>query len=158
MAPTLQPLPWIAPVTTQQGSYINPDWGRWFDILRTSVGNAAVTLGDPVALTNQGASISTTAIPLLALANGYYKVNWYARVTTADAVSSSLAVTIGWTESSVSLTKAFTALTGNTTSTVDGQSVVVLIDQNSALTYATTYASNTPGAMRYRLSVIVESV
>lgn len=119
---------------------------------------ASGTLLTPVSLTNQSATIAVTPIPLPALASGVYRITTYARITTADGAGSSLAVTIGWTESTVSLSKPFAAMTGDTTTTVDSQTFTMVIDQASPITYAAAYSSTTPAKMRFRLTVKIEAL
>lgn len=111
-----------------------------------------------VSLTDQHASIGATAINTTTLSAGLYRAWWYARVTTAAGVSSSLTVTLGWTESSIALTYAGVAMTGNTTATTQSDGGVVRIDGATNVTYATTYASNAAGAMQYRLDVVLEAL
>jgi hypothetical protein len=112
----------------------------------------------PVQLTTQGASIGTTALPLGTLAEGLYRVTTYARITRAATTSSSLTVTISWTESAVALSLSGSAMTGNTTGTVQSTSYLVRIDQATPISYATTYASVGGTSMQYRLDVVVEQV
>jgi hypothetical protein len=96
---------------------------------------------------------TTAYIPLVA---GLYRVNVYLRKTAADGVSSSLTLTIGWTESGVPLTQSFAALTTDTTGSVQATSFQVWSDASAPITTAVVYASNTPGAMQYREDVDVE--
>lgn len=112
-----------------------------------------------VALQNQNASIGATLLTLTAIPAGLYRVTFYARVTTAAGVTSSIALNLGWTESGIALAWAFGALTTNTTSTVGSDSFLLRSDGSpSGITYSATYASNPAGAMRYRLDVVVENV
>lgn len=113
-----------------------------------------------VTATTQNASIGTTPIPTGTLSTGLYRVTWYARITTpatTGAGTSSLTVTLGWTDT-VSCTYSGSAMTGNTTGTVQSQTQVVNIDAASPITYATTYASDTAGQMVYTLSLVLEQV
>ena len=80
-----------------------------------------------------------------------------ARVTRAATTSSSLIVTFGWTQA-VSCTAASVAMTGNTTATTGTSSVLVRVDQDSSITYATTYASSGGTTMQYRVDVTCEQV
>ena len=155
---TLSPIPVEAPWTTDRDTYIPGDWLRWFYELVAIVTAGAQQIGSTVNLTNQSAAIATTPVPLPALANGLYRLSWYARITVADGVSSSMGVSFSWTDGGVTPTKTFTALTGDTTTTADGNQVIVLVDQNTPVNYATSYASNTPNKMRYKLSVQVEAL
>jgi hypothetical protein len=111
-----------------------------------------------VALTAQGASIAATNFAPGILAGGLYRVSYYARCTTAAGVSSGLIVTFGWTDGGVACTLDSANMTGNTTATTQSGTVLIRIDKGTAITYATTYASNAAGVMRYALSVVLEKV
>lgn len=114
-----------------------------------------------VTATTQNASISTTPIVTATLATGLYRVSWYARVTTpatTGAATSSLTVTVGWTDGGVTCTYSGTAMTGNSTTTVQSQSQLINVDAATPVTYATAYASNTAGQMVYKLYVLLEQV
>jgi hypothetical protein len=110
------------------------------------------------SLTAQEASIGTTALQAGSLVEGLYRISWYARITRAATTSSTLTVTIGWTESTLALTLGGAAITGNTTTTVQSGSIIAMLDGASPLTYATTYGSVGATTMQYRLDVIVERV
>lgn len=110
-----------------------------------------------VERTNQGAVIATTSAYLVRAA-GLYRVSYYTRKTVADGVSSSLTVTLGWTDHAVPLTEAGAALATDTVSTQQSGSKLIYADANSDITFAVAYASNTPGAMRYQIEVSVEQL
>ena len=125
--------------------------------LVTPVETAAQRLA-AVSVSGQSASIGTTAIPTAALTAGLYLVSYYARITQAGTVSSSLTVTLHWTESTLALTVTGAAMTGNTTTTVQSGTHLVRIDASSPVSYSTTYASVGATAMQYRLDVVLERV
>lgn len=163
----LDPVPQAEPITQIDATdrqparplYLNGRWLTWlYSVVWSRLGICVTRLGTPTTLTAQHASIGATALQLPGLTAGRYRVSWYARVTTPDPVSSSLTVTIGWTESALPLQISGAALTGNLTTSVQSGSVLVEADGASAITYATTYVSNTPGTMQYRLSVVAEAV
>lgn len=155
----LDPVPVLSPIGNIGQARIHPDYERWLALAQSIINNQPQQIGSTLTLTAQAASIVSTSIPLPALTNGTYRVGAYLRVTTADGVSSSIQLTLGWTQGSQALTKAFSALTGDTVTTVDSVSLpFIQIDQGSALTYATTYASNTPGKMKYTLILAVEKI
>lgn len=155
---TSEPPPLISPIAEGRLELMQSDWQRYF------LSNASIVTGTPtffstaVDLENQNASIGTTNLELPALPQGDYAFFYYARVTVAAAVSSSLTVTFGWTESGVSLTLSGPAMNGNSVTTVQSGVVPVFIDANTPLTYATTYASNAAGQMKYRLRVRVQAL
>ena len=59
---------------------------------------------------------------------------------------------------SATASTASVAMTGNTTATTGTLSVLVRVDQNSSITYATTYASSGGTSMQYRLDVTCEQI
>lgn len=111
-----------------------------------------------VTLTAQGAAIATTPVPMPALTAGYYRVSVYTRITRAATTSSSLTVTIGWTDGAIVLTEAGAAITGNTTSTVQQRTLFLRVDANASVTYSTAYASVGGTSMQYRLDITVEKL
>ena len=79
--------------------------------------NAGPQIMTTVAASAQGASISATSFPILSVLPGLYRLSVSARISRAATTSSSLTVTFGWTDSTVSCTTSSAAMTGNTTST-----------------------------------------
>ena len=163
---SVAPVPWQTPVIQLDpqtskplpGFTMGKDFGNW---LFTSVVQQIATapsLYPAVSLVAQSASIGTTPIPLPALATGVYRVTYYTRITTADAVSSSLTITLSWTDGAVTCSLSGAALTTNTTATVQSSTAMVSIDASSPISYSVTYASNTPGAMKFKLIMLVEAV
>lgn len=130
---------------------------RWNDLSKR-LQSAAYRIGDPTTLTDQHASILASPLAAVTLSAGLYRVSWYARITTVDGVSSSLIVTLGWTEGAVALTLAGAAVTGDLVTSVQSGVAFLNIDNGSPITYATTYASNTPNKMRYELILVLEKV
>lgn len=120
--------------------------------------STSVQIFPAVTLSAQNASIGTTPIPLPSLPTGTYRLTYYARITTAGTVSSSLTVNFFWTESGQAMSAAGAAITGNTVTTFGSQSIMILSDAASALSYSTTYASNAAGEMKYRLTIKVEAL
>lgn len=157
MAYTSAPFPGKDPIADRHTGRVTDPWAEWLSSLSQTVDTTPARLAE-VTLTTQGAAIGTTGIPSGALAAGLYRVSWYTRITRAATTSSSLTVTIGWTESGVSLTTSGAALTGNTTGTVQSGSVLIRIDQGTPVTYATAYASSGATSMQYRLDVVLERV
>lgn len=156
MSAPLDPPPYIE-VVVDESRILSGPWTRWWQLFWARVGSAVQFVGKTVALTNQSAAIATTTLQTVTQA-GLYRVNWCARVTVADGVSSSLAVTLTWREGSHTNTKTFAALTGDTTSTYDGAVWPLYADSGTLITYATAYASNTPAKMRYMLAVGTEFI
>ena len=163
---TPAPIPWNVSVLQLDPSSGQPlptfglskDFGNWLQTsIVAGVANAP-SLYPAVSLTNQSASIGVTPIPLPSLATGLFRITWYLRKTTADGVSSSIQLTISWTESSQALSISGAALATDAVTAVQSNSIMVLTDAASPISYSTTYASNTPATMKYRLTVLVEAV
>lgn len=156
LAPIPQQSPLIDTGDPQHPAYLATDWYLWLFAL---VARLDATPGaiSTIALTSQAAAIATTStVPAPSAA--VYRITYYARITRAGTVSSSLTVTIGWTDRTVSCSQAGAAITGNTTTTTQSGTVIVRGDQASALTYATAYASVGATAMQYSLNLIVEQL
>jgi hypothetical protein len=131
-------------------------WQTWFSIaLLPRVQTAAPSLVTET-LTAQAASIGTTV--LIPLASGFYRVNWYARITTPATSSSSLTVGFTSTDNTVPVTQTGAALTGNLTSTTGSGVFLMNCDASTPLTYTTTYASVGATAMEFSLTLVVEGL
>jgi hypothetical protein len=109
-------------------------------------------------LVSVAASIAATNIPLPSLSRGLYRVSYYARIMQAASTSSSLTVTLGWVDATVACSFSGSALTGNTTATSQSGTQMIRCDEETNVTYATTYASSGGTAMQYRLDLLVEQI
>lgn len=132
-------------------------YSSWFRDLAARVQGSPTSAASSVRLTAQEASIGLT--PLVSAATvALYRVTWYARITRAADVSSSLQVSIVTTEGGVVVTQSGTAITGNTTATVQSGSVLVRCDPGVPLQYATTYATAGATPMLYSLDLFCEAL
>jgi hypothetical protein len=150
------PAPVLDPIAGPGGTLTLP-WLTYFSRMAPTL-YAIPSRLNAVTLVAQGASIAATNFAPGVLAAGLYRVSYYARVLTAAGVSSGLIVTFGWTDGGVACTLASADMTGNTTATNQSGTSIIHVDAGSAVTYATTYASNAAGVMRYGLSVTLEKV
>ena len=110
---------------------------------------------------NETASISTTALPLLTVVPGLWRVCLAARIRTAAGGTSSLIVTLAWTCRAVAQIEPTTALTANTTTTRTDPSEATLIlrvDAATPISYSTTYASTGSPVMAYDLDIVAEQL
>ena len=117
------------------------------------------------ALTDQTAAIAATSLTISTptglttkLSKGLYRVSTYARITQAASTSSSLTVTLGWTDGTVGCIHTGAAITGNTTTRNQSLSVMIRCDNATTITYSTAYASSGGTAMQYRLDIAVEEL
>ena len=157
MGTTPDPMPDRAAVIADlQTRIVSPEWYRWFLILRTLVGTTVQRLGTEVVLLDQAAAIATTSWPLPPLAKGIYRVSAYARVATPGSTSSSITVTIGWTDRGVALTVSSPALTTNSITATLQWSAVLLVDAQTPITYAVDYKSTGGTQMTYDLGLALE--
>lgn len=153
---TLAPIPFNTPIVDRDGTLLR-QFGQWLIALVTQV-QSGVRQVASVTLSDQAASIGTTSLPLGTIAPGLYRISYHLRITQAATTSSSATVTIGYTTGAVSCTQAAAAVTGNTTSTVQGNTLVVKADQASALTYAVAYASVGATPMQYGITLAAELI
>lgn len=130
-----------------------PRWADWF-VRAPSTFHAIPSILSVTSLEEQNAAISATDFAdTKDLAAGLYLVMYTARITTAAGVSSSLTVTVKWTEGAVVQTQAGAAITGNTTTSRQGGVFLIRSDAGEDVTYETAYASNAAGAMKYSLDI-----
>jgi hypothetical protein len=129
-------------------------WIQFFLALRD-----AIEPEETVALAGQAADVAATTLVVAPPSppQTLYRVAWYVRVTTAASVSSSVQVTVGWTDGGVVQSTSGAALTGNTTTTQESGSVLVSADAETDVTYAVAYTS-VGTDMAYALSVVVEAI
>jgi hypothetical protein len=120
--------------------------------------NATPHLLDTVQASAQETAISATDFAILSVSPGMYRLSMGARISQAATTSSSLIVTFGWTSGGVSCTTASPAMTGNTTATVGSLTILVRVDESTAITYATTHVSVGGTTMQYSLDVCCEQV
>lgn len=111
-----------------------------------------------IGVVQQAAAIPATPVPLGDLAPGLYEVRYYARITQAATTSSSLTVTISWTDGGIACSLAGAALTANSVSTVQTNTYLVRIDQATPVSYAAAYASVGAVPMQYALDVVISQV
>jgi hypothetical protein len=132
-------------------------WQVWFRNLTNTVNDAPSRI-QTVSLAGQSASIGTTSIPSTPLTAGLYRVTWYLRISTAAGTSSSVTLTLGWTDDTVTMSLSGAAVTGNTTTTSQTQTSLLAVDNASPVTYATAYSSSGSPAMQYALDITLEAV
>lgn len=137
---------------------VSSPWSQWFDLLSGQV-QASPFVQNSVTLTAQGASIPATDFTGGALQDGFYDLRYYVRVTRAATTSSSIQVTIGWTDGGVTL--SFPGTIHNANLVTDGGSQglpLVHIDGGSPVTFSTTYASVGGTSMQYSVAVAIIQV
>lgn len=169
MSAILPPMPLQAPLlevgaNQKPTDFLSGDWYKWFFQEQNRIQAGVQSVGGPPSFrTAQAASIGATGIPLTAVnvpsvQAGFYRVNWYARVTQAASVGSSLSLTLTWTEHGITLTTTTSAVTGNTTTTTLVGSQVLYSDAPGPVSYSTTYASSGATPMQYLIAVWAELI
>lgn len=134
-------------------------WGRALASMVQSVNQAPNRIVSPILSTAQTTSIAPTLIAPGQTASGLYRIAWYARVTTAAAVASSLTVTITFTDHTQAISFSGAALIGNTVTSAQSESIPLFwSDALTPITYSTAYVSNPAAQMEYQLYVLLESM
>lgn len=132
-------------------------WIDWLNAAKSAIDNAAQKVGG-VDLTAQGAAISATAIPILTVTTGLYRITHYLRITRAATTSSEATLTIAWTDGGVAMSNAFALVNGNTTATFQTGTLLIRADVSTEISYAITYASVGGTSMQFALYVRAEAV
>lgn len=151
------PAPFESGLVGKVDGRLSDSWQFWIERVAASL-HAIPSILRVVALEEQNASIAAMDLPDRVLPAGVYRISYYARITTAAGVSSSLTVTFAWTDGGVAQTYSGAAINGNTTTSYQSGSIVIRTDEGADVTYATTYASNAAGVMQYSLDVFIEQV
>lgn len=149
-------VPRTNPVVGAQGT-INQKWDGWLQSLVAAV-NQAPQQVVALALDQQHASISATALPTQGWAAGVYRLSYSLVIQTVGSISSSVTPTVGWTLGGVSFSQSGAALTTNLTTSQQNGSVLFQIDASTDITYSVAYASNAAGSMKYALTVRLEQL
>lgn len=149
--------------TRKNPFYVSVEWLRWIlDSLLVRLGLTTEVLLSPDdeggTLTDQHASIAATPFPVGPLAAGTYRVTYYARKTTIDGVASQLTITIGFTEGGIPLVLSGAIMAVDSVTSPQSGTIEIPIDDNTSITYATTYVSTTPNQMRYKLRLSLEAI
>lgn len=131
----------------------------WLDWLNSLVSRAQVAayVVASATLAAQNASIGVTAL-VPSAAQGRYRITVHARVTTVDGVASSLIPVISYTNGGVACTQSGAALTSNNTGLPASWTFAVIADASTPVSFATTYASTTPGQMVYTIDFLTEQL
>jgi hypothetical protein len=152
----LSPLPEYDRVAVPDGT-LTQAWLDWFSDLVDAVDKAPLRRNN-VSLTGQQASIGATNFSGGTIAAGLYRATYYARITQAATTSSSLTVTLGWTDGGVTPGYSGAAMTGNTTTTVQSGTFMLRADASTDINYSTTYASVGATPMQYSLYLWLEGL
>lgn len=147
------PLPADTPLV-EKDRRMNWFWVQYFTTRDQTIQAASSVVLDET-LSAQSASIAATPLNVGNSA-AFYRVTSYARITRAATTSSSFQLTIQWTEGGQALSKVYTALTANTVTTLQAETLPIRIDANTSLTYAVTYASVGATSMQYSVELVVE--
>lgn len=142
---TLSPIP-VGVAITEKGGPITVFFRELWQALIDGFGKVGTAAIVAVAARTSALPLTTLYTTLTAAT---YRVGVYLEKTAADGVSSSLAVTIGWTHSGAARTHTFAALTTDTVGANLSDAWEFLADGGSDITLSVAYASNTPGTMQY---------
>jgi hypothetical protein len=138
--------------------YISEDWSNWLRNLMARVDTTPQRQAKATRLQTQGAAIATTALALGTLQAGLYRVSYRTRVTRAATTSSSLTVTLSWTDAGIPCSQSGVAMAGNTLGTQQNGTLLIRIDPSTGISFATAYATVGATPMQYELEIVVEAV
>lgn len=151
---SIAPIPLRTVIVDKAGAITDFFRLRWEE-LRTA-GGQVPALGIYSA-SNQNASLAS-ALLLTVTLPGLYRVTFTARRTAVDGLASSMAFTWHWTDGGAPLSAAATVNNTDTTGSLYSETREFPVDINTPLTFDLTYTSNTPGAMKYKISVTAELI
>ena len=153
----LAAVPIRVPLVDGVAQFLSRFWLRYFQSVVDVVNKSARKLV-LFAVTEKNAALGATALNTGSLNPGVYRTSYTTRVTTAATTSSSVTVTLGWTDGTQSISQSGAAMTGNTVTSAQNGTVLMHIDEGTDITYATTYASSGATDMQYSLYVLAEKI
>jgi hypothetical protein len=155
MPAKLEPLPLKSWLIEGIAKPLSKDYTLWFlqlnQIIQSTVKQVRAT-----SLTGQGGSIAPTSLNVTQA--GTYQVTWTVRITQPASTSSSLQVSVGYSDGGIPVTDTGPAVTGNLVTTVASGVFTVVSDAASPVTFSTTYASVGVTPMQYKLTVVCTQV
>lgn len=90
----------------------------------------------------RAAGLPAAVAPTASAPPALYKLSYYLRIVRPATVSSSVTVTIRWTDGGIAQSFTFAAVTGNTTDTVQNvPEILIRVDPGTEVTIETAYAS-----------------
>jgi len=138
-----------------QEGFVNDRWEEFFNY-QTDLTEKFPARVNNVALTAQLISIGATDITDGTLTAGQYRISFYVRVTTAEALAT-VVVTLDWQEGGVTRTHTSASLDCSSTGNYISQpSLPINVTALTPVRYATTVTAL--GALRYALDVNLEEV
>ena len=139
-----------------QAGFMTLAWINAFTALFQQINQIPVTAAS-VSLNDQAAAIPATDMTEGKLNTGEYRLSWYAAVTTAASVSSSLQIEFDWEYRGVTQNRKGTALVANDPTEFDTDVILITVDGNTPVRYTVGYAQvGTP--MAYDIRVCLENV
>jgi hypothetical protein len=154
--PPMFPMPAQDRVLDERGRF-RTVWVIWLQQLLENQNRAAMQVVGPVILEDVTGALAVTPFLTPALRGGLYRVSYYVRIVNPAGTSSSVAVSVGWTDKGVPCQASGAAVTGNTITSTGTGTFLLSADASTPVTYSTTYSS-TPAGMRYRLALWLEEV
>lgn len=145
------------PVVEAKSGRITFPWIAWLQTIATQLDGAPYRM-QTVSLAAQAATVPVTAVPLGRIPTALYRVTFTLRVTQAASSSSSAAITIGWTDGGVACSQTWTAVTGNTTATIQTGTLLLRAEQDTPITYAVAYSSAGATPMQFAFDLVVEVI
>lgn len=141
----------------QEGQISDP-WANWMSQFVAQTTQAPSRVAS-VSLIDQSASIVASDIIPGNVQGGLYRLSYFAHITQAASVSSSLTVNLSFTSNGNALTFAGSAITGNTTGSYQSSGVGLFnSDDLAPIQYSTTYASVGGTPMTYSFYLALEQV
>lgn len=135
----------------QEGKVTQP-WVDYFTSQGQGLSNTT-TLLQTAALSSQTASIGATDLTGGGLTAGFYMLMYYARITRAAGISSSLEVVLDWTDAGQAVTFTGAAMVANVVTEFQSGIQVFPSDSLSPIRYSTIYATAGAPTMEYKLTV-----
>jgi len=136
---------------------MGPEYVKYFGTLEETIGEKPARKVH-LRLTEQIASVGVTPLSIGDLSPGIWRISTHVRVTRPGTVSSSIQVTVHWTDGGDAQTESGAALNGNAVTTREGKTFIIRNDAAAPISVSTTYATAGATDMQYALDVVAEQL
>lgn len=140
-----------------EGGYITSTWNYFLTTMLGALNSAPAKISVG-SFQHVAGSTPATDISAGITASGLYFISYYASITQAATVNSTLTVTLAWTDHGQAKTKSATAITSNVVTDSQSGFLMVYSDGNSPVTIEAAYGSTGATHMEYSLWGLLLSV
>lgn len=156
------PAPISTPITDTDRTgkltgYVPTPWSDYFNSVDAQLASSYLVLEHQQINSGSG-PIAVTPITGQILPGGLYRVSYYVVILQPATTSSSIAISIYWTDRTVTRVQTTPSLTGNAVGVALSNILLLRVDRATPVSYSVAYTSVGAAPMLYGLDLLLEQV